>query len=61
MFSLQSNASKICFIKYVQQLKSEGIALIDCQVYTEYLESFGARMIDRKKFISLLNEYIPTI
>jgi leucyl/phenylalanyl-tRNA--protein transferase len=38
----------------VQQLTEEGIELIDCQVYTEYLESLGARMIDRKDFIKLL-------
>ncbi len=55
MFSKVSNASKIAFIKYIQQLKDEGIELIDCQVYTEYLESLGARMIDRKDFILLLN------
>lgn len=54
MFSLVSNASRYAFIKYVQQLKSEGVTLIDCQVYTEYLESLGARMIDRKDFIERL-------
>jgi leucyl/phenylalanyl-tRNA--protein transferase len=58
MFSRQSNASRFAFTKYVQQLKDEGIELIDCQVYTEYLESFGARMIDRKEFIGLLNNLV---
>ena len=58
MFSLESNASRFAFIKYVQQLKNEGIELIDCQVYTEYLESFGARMIDRENFTSLLQQLI---
>jgi leucyl/phenylalanyl-tRNA---protein transferase len=56
MFSKISNASRFAFIKYVQQLKEEGFELIDCQVYTEYLESLGARMIDRKAFIILLNQ-----
>jgi leucyl/phenylalanyl-tRNA---protein transferase len=56
MFSNVSNASKYAFISYVQQLKKEGVQLIDCQVYTEHLESLGARMISRKKFISLLNQ-----
>jgi len=59
MFSKQSNASRFAFIKYVQQLKEEGIELIDCQVYTEYLESLGAVMIQRKDFIQLLNKLIP--
>ena len=58
MFSLESNASRFAFIKYVQELKNEGIELIDCQVYTEYLESFGARMIDRENFTSLLQQLI---
>ncbi|HMK27566.1 MAG TPA: leucyl/phenylalanyl-tRNA--protein transferase [Chitinophagaceae bacterium] len=56
MFSKVSNASRFAFIRYVQQLKEEGIELIDCQVYTEYLESFGARMIDRKEFIKLITQ-----
>jgi leucyl/phenylalanyl-tRNA--protein transferase len=59
MFSLQSNASRYAFIKYINQLKQEGIELIDCQVYTEYLESFGAVMIPRKDFVQLLDELIP--
>ena len=56
MFSHISNASKYAFISYVQQLKKEGVQLIDCQVYTEHLESLGAIMIPRKKFISILNQ-----
>jgi len=51
MFSKQSNASKYAFIRYVEQLRSEGVELIDCQVYTEHLESLGARMIPRVEFI----------
>lgn len=58
MFSLESNASKYAFICYVQQLKKEGIILIDCQVYTEHLESLDARMIKRKEFISILRDHI---
>ena len=60
MFSKQSNASRYAFIKYVQQLKEDGIQLIDCQVYTEYLESFGATMILRNDFIQLLHQLISS-
>jgi len=56
MFSKTSNASRFAFIKYVQLLKEEGIELMDCQVYTEYLESMGAKMIDRTVFMTLLKE-----
>jgi leucyl/phenylalanyl-tRNA--protein transferase len=38
----------------VQQLQQEGVELIDCQVYTEHLESLGARMIPRAEFIRLI-------
>lgn len=55
MFSMETNASKFAFINYVKYLQSEGIALIDCQVYTEHLKSMGAQMIEREKFIYLLN------
>jgi leucyl/phenylalanyl-tRNA--protein transferase len=54
MFSRHSNASKYAFIQYVELLKSEGVELIDCQVYTTHLESLGARMISRPKFLKLV-------
>ena len=37
-----------------EALREEGIMLIDCQVYTEYLESMGAVMIPRKEFSNYL-------
>ena len=58
MFSLVSNASRFAFTKYVEQLKKEEVAMIDCQVYTEYLESMGARLIDRQLFVDKLNRLI---
>ena len=58
MFSNKSNASKYAFIKYVEQLKREGVVLIDCQVYTEHLESLGAKMIMRQQFTHLLEQLI---
>lgn len=60
MFSLTSNASRYAFIRYVQQLKEqEGIELIDCQVYTDYIESMGGRMISGKEFNQYLDKWIP--
>jgi len=59
MFSTVSNASKYAFISYVHQLREEGVGLIDCQVYTEHLESLGARMIPRYDFIALLEQLTP--
>ncbi len=56
MFSSVSNASKYAFISYVQQLQKEGVLLVDCQVYTEHLESLGARMIGRDAFLEMVKE-----
>ena len=58
MFSKVSNASKFAFINYVQHLCEDGVELIDCQVYTEHLESLGARMIPRTLFLQKLSELI---
>ena len=51
MFSYVSNASKIGFISLVQNSKYK---LIDCQLHTNYLESFGAEAISRSKFMEYL-------
>lgn len=58
MFSNESNASKVAFINYVEQLQKEGVVLIDCQVYTAHLESLGARMISRDLFSAILQNGI---
>jgi leucyl/phenylalanyl-tRNA---protein transferase len=55
MFSRLSNASKYAFIKYVEYLRTEGVELIDCQVYTAHLQSLGARMIPRVQFLKLIH------
>jgi leucyl/phenylalanyl-tRNA--protein transferase len=59
MFTKQSNASKYAFIKFVEHLRNDGVELVDCQVYTEHLESLGARMIPRNEFIQRLKKLIP--
>jgi leucyl/phenylalanyl-tRNA--protein transferase len=51
MFSKVSNASKTALITLCQLGKYE---LIDCQVHTEHLESMGARFIDRKAYLHIL-------
>lgn len=50
MFSLMSGASKIAFASLVVQLNAWGYTLIDCQMHTEYLASFGAQEADRHIF-----------
>jgi len=51
MFSKVSNASKTALIWLCQ---SGLYQLIDCQLYTEHLESMGARMISRTEYMEWL-------
>ncbi|MES2702702.1 MAG: leucyl/phenylalanyl-tRNA--protein transferase [Bacteroidota bacterium] len=60
MFSTCSNASKFAFIKWVELLQAQGVVLIDCQVYTEHLESLGARMVGREEFVEVLQTNIQS-
>jgi leucyl/phenylalanyl-tRNA--protein transferase len=52
MFSQVSNASKVGFVSFVE---NSNFKLIDCQLHTKYLESFGAKHISREMFIKFLN------
>lgn len=51
MFAKVSNASKIAFIYFVNFLKTHGFELIDCQMETPHLSSFGAKPINRSLFL----------
>lgn len=52
MFAKVSNASKLALIWFCENLD---IDLIDCQVYTEHLESLGAEMMSREEYCLVLN------
>lgn len=58
MFSKITRASRVAFALYVRFLQKEGVQLIDCQVYTQYLEMMGAKMITGETFRNLLEKYI---
>ncbi|MFT7558570.1 MAG: leucyl/phenylalanyl-tRNA--protein transferase [Flavobacteriales bacterium] len=58
MFSKTSGASKVAFTTLASQLKQWDFELIDCQVYTEYLASFGAIEVDRNEFESRLSKAV---
>ena len=51
MFTKVSNASKVGFISFIQNTNYK---LIDCQVYTNHLESLGAIDISRDQFLKYL-------
>lgn len=52
MFSKESNASQVGFITFLQQHPE--IKLVDCQVYSEYLEKLGAEEIPRTQFLEII-------
>ncbi|MEZ4795179.1 MAG: leucyl/phenylalanyl-tRNA--protein transferase [Flavobacteriaceae bacterium] len=54
MFSLKSDASKVGFYHWVQELKRRDYRLIDCQLYTDHLASLGAEEMPREVFLSYL-------
>jgi leucyl/phenylalanyl-tRNA--protein transferase len=51
MFTKESNASKVGFITFI---KNTNYKLIDCQVYTNHLQSLGAEEISRASFLEYL-------
>lgn len=53
MFSKVNNASKAGFIHFITH-HQKNIELIDCQIHSEHLESLGATMISKKKYLNLL-------
>ncbi len=57
MFSLRANASKFAFISLVQHLSRQGVKLIDCQVFTPHMQTLGATLLPRNRFIALLQQY----
>lgn len=56
MFALESNASKVAFITFIQ---NSHYKIIDCQVYTKHLESLGAEEMDRDQFLRYLKGQEP--
>lgn len=58
MFTRISNGSKAALVALVKHLKQQGIALIDCQMTTRHLQSFGAVEISGEKFRNLLKQHI---
>jgi len=58
MFHHVSNASKVAFAHLVQWLNAQQVGMIDCQMHTPLLASFGAVEIPRDRFIAQLNELV---
>jgi leucyl/phenylalanyl-tRNA--protein transferase len=58
MFHHVTDASKIAFAHLVQHLQEQGVEMIDCQMKTPLLTSFGGREIPREDFMRQLLKLI---
>ena len=58
MFTKISNGSKAALVALVANLQQQGVALIDCQMTTSHLVTFGAREIEGSEFLRLLQIHI---
>jgi leucyl/phenylalanyl-tRNA---protein transferase len=58
MFYNVTNASKVAFFHLTGNLKKNNFVLIDAQLHTSHLESLGARLIERRKYLEILKENI---
>lgn len=56
MFARRPDASKLAFVTLVEQLRRWGYTMVDCQVFTEHLDRFGAREIELEDFLVRLYE-----
>jgi leucyl/phenylalanyl-tRNA--protein transferase len=56
MFSRETDASKVCLVHLVEQLRERGFALLDTQFTTEHLKRFGATDVPRGRYEKLLRE-----
>lgn len=56
MFSRRPDASKICLVHLVEQLKERGFALLDTQFTTDHLRRFGAVDVPRADYEQMLGE-----
>lgn len=58
MFHRVTDASKVAFVSLVEYIKEQGVGMVDCQMKTAHLASFGAREISRVDFIARLSRLI---
>ncbi|MFV0436953.1 MAG: leucyl/phenylalanyl-tRNA--protein transferase [Desulfopila sp.] len=61
MFTRVTDASKVALVALVNYLQRRGVVMIDCQMTTAHLLRFGAREIQGKRFLGLLEENIQKI
>ncbi len=59
MFSWATDASKVGLAYLVRHLQAWGYPLIDCQLSSPHVDSLGAELIPRQRFMQMLARYCP--
>lgn len=55
MFSKISGGSKLALIRLSAWLRQKEFNIIDCQTYSQHLETMGGRLIPRKEFLNYID------
>lgn len=58
MFSLETDASKVCLYRLVERLRERGFELLDTQFTTDHLKRFGAIDVPRRRYEKMLAEAV---
>lgn len=55
MFHLRPNASKLALLHLIDHLSARGLSWLDIQVMTPHMETLGAKLISRDRFLERLS------
>jgi leucyl/phenylalanyl-tRNA---protein transferase len=58
MFAHAPDASKVAFVHLVRQLHQWGFPIVDCQVYTDHLDRFGATEVPRQEYLRTIQPLV---
>jgi leucyl/phenylalanyl-tRNA---protein transferase len=58
MFSRATDASKVALARLVDECRTRGIVVIDCQVTSAHVESLGSRSLPRAEFVRLIAQHV---
>jgi leucyl/phenylalanyl-tRNA--protein transferase len=56
MFFKETEASKVCLVALIEDLKSRGHQWLDIQMVTPLLEQFGGEYVSRQSFLDMLKK-----
>ncbi|HEY2848034.1 MAG TPA: leucyl/phenylalanyl-tRNA--protein transferase [Pyrinomonadaceae bacterium] len=56
MFYKEPNASRLALLHLIDYLRVRGATFLDAQVMTSHMEAFGAKLVSRIRFISMLRK-----